>query len=58
MKAKELLVLVESLINLAGGDARIFRNNGQDGKDDFTEVYAKLERIGDQRDEEIVLMIT
>ena len=57
MKAIELLVLAKSLINLQGKDARVLYNNGRDGKDDYTETHAELERIGGQMDEEIILVI-
>ena len=57
MKARELLVLIESLIELEGEDAKVMYNNGQDGFDEFVDIHAGLQRIGDQREEQIVLVI-
>ena len=52
------MVLVESLINIAGEDAQIYYENGRDGESDLTHINAQLKRIGSQRDEEICLIIT
>lgn len=56
LKARELLVLVESLIELEGEDAKVVYDDGRDGFESFIDVHAGLRKIGDKKEIHLVIV--
>ena len=58
MKVSELKVLVQALEDLGEKDAAVYYDDGRDGQSSLVSVKARLKRIGDQQQPEIVLVLS